>query len=107
MTQHQELAGGRWQKMSLAEQMANIGSEISRALNWQKKGNTEYQQKAVDRALELLSLSLSAGHSLARTRELARVYEAVVDYFYGDNQFGSDEGLWRRYFDPFVIALGR
>lgn len=32
--QHKELAKDRWAKMSLCEQMANIGSEVSRALNW-------------------------------------------------------------------------
>lgn len=34
---HKELAQGRWAQMPLAEQMANIGSEVSRAFNWQKK----------------------------------------------------------------------
>jgi len=28
---HKELAAGKWFKLSLAEQMANIGSEVSRA----------------------------------------------------------------------------
>lgn len=29
---HHELASGRWENMSLAEQMGNIGSEISRVI---------------------------------------------------------------------------
>ena len=37
--QHKGLATGRWAQMSLSEQMANIGSEISRALNWKRKNN--------------------------------------------------------------------
>ena len=37
--QHEGLASGGWEKLSLCEQMANIGSEVSRALNWRKKGN--------------------------------------------------------------------
>jgi hypothetical protein len=36
--QHKKLTGGRWAEMPLAEQMANVGSEVSRALNWKKKG---------------------------------------------------------------------
>ena len=32
--QHSELAAGRWAMMSLAEQMLNIGSEVSRANRW-------------------------------------------------------------------------
>ena len=30
--QHKDLAAGRWGQMSLSEQMANIGSEVERAL---------------------------------------------------------------------------
>ena len=34
---HKESASGRWIQFSLAEQMANIGSEVSRASKWQGK----------------------------------------------------------------------
>lgn len=30
--QHQELAAGRWSRLPFLEQMANIGSEVERAL---------------------------------------------------------------------------
>lgn len=102
--QHRELASGRWKEMSLSEQMANIGSEVSRALNWRKKGNPEYSQKAAVRALELLDLSLDCMESLPRLREVARLREAVVDFFFGSNEFSSSEELWRKYFDHFNYA---
>ena len=102
--QHKELASGRWKKMSLSEQMANIGSEVSRALNWRKKGNPEYSQKAAVRALELLDLSLDCAESFPRLRELARLRETVVDFFFGSNEFSSSEDLWRKYFDHFNYA---
>lgn len=102
--QHKELADGRWKGLSLVEQMANIGSEVSRALNWREKGNTEYSLKAAARALELLDLSLDCAGSYSRLRELARVREAIVDYFYGTNQFSSSDELWRQYFDHFNFA---
>lgn len=102
--QHRELAAGRWKELSLSEQMANIGSEVSRALGWRKKGNSEYCQKAAARALELLDLSLDCAESFSRLKELARLREAVVDYFYGANQFSSSEILWRKYFDHFNYA---
>ena len=103
--QHKDLAAGRWKEMSLAAQMANIGSEVSRALNWQKKGHKEYCQKAAARALELLDLSLDCAESFPTLKELARVREAMVDYFYGSNQFSSSEVLWRKYFDHFAYTL--
>jgi hypothetical protein len=102
--QHKELAAGRWRELSLSEQMANIGSEVSRALNWRKKGNTEYSRKAASRALELLDLSLDSAGSYPRLKEFARLREAVVDYFYGANEFSSSEALWRKYFDHFNYA---
>ncbi len=102
--QHKELASGRWKELSLSEQMANIGSEVSRALGWRKKGNSEYCQKAVSRALELLDLSLDCAESFSRLKELARLREAVVDYFFGSNEFSSSEILWRKYFDHFNYA---
>ena len=102
--QHKELASGRWKKLSISTQLANIGSEVSRALNWRKKGNEEYSQRAASRALELLDLSLDSTRSFPRLKELARLREAVVDYFYGTNQFSSSEVLWRKYFDHFNYA---
>ena len=99
--QHGGLAGGRWEKLSLAEQMANIGSEVGRALNWRNKGNSEYCLSAVTRALELVDLSLACGRSYPALKELARLREALVDFFLGSNVYGSSELLWRAYFDHF------
>ncbi len=103
--QHKELAQGRWAKMSFAEQMANIGSEVSRALNWQKKGRENHSESAFHRALELIDLTVPCLVEQKRwpaLKELLRVREALVDYFYGENTFGSSEILWRKYFDYFA-----
>ena len=102
--QHKELASGKWKELSLAEQMANIGSEVGRAMRWRRKGNTEFAQRAAVRALELLDLSLDAGHSYSQLKELARVREAVVDYLFGSNEFASSDALWQSYFDHFSYA---
>ncbi len=100
--QHKELSSGRWAEMSLAEQMANIGSEVSRALNWQKKGKKDLSQRAFNRALELLDMTISHIKKYSRLKELFRVREAMVDFFCGTNQFCSSELLWRKYFDHFA-----
>ena len=104
---HKELAAGRWREMSLLAQMANIGSEVSRALNWRTKGNAEYSRKAADRALELLDLTLASKYSFAQYKEITRAREVVADYFYGENIFGSTEISLRKYFDGFALALKR
>lgn len=105
--QHRELAAGRWHRLSFLEQMANIGSELERALNWRAKNNLPYAQQAFERALELLDLTLESVEGFARKKELCRVREAMVDYFYGTNQFASTEASWRRYFSPFAYAARR
>jgi len=105
--QHEDLARGRWSRMPLCEQMANIGSEVSRALNWRSKGRDDYCEKAVSRALELIDLSLATAAPFARLKELARVREAVTDYFYGSNEFSSTETSWRKYFDHYGYAVRR
>ena len=101
--QHRKLAEGRWAEMSLAEQMANIGSEVMRAISWKEKGHPEQCDAATARALELLDLSLASVGPYPRRREVARLREAVVDYFHGANTFRSSPSLWRSYFDPFNL----
>ena len=103
--QHKDLASGRWGRLSFLEQMANIGSEIERALNWRVKDNAAYSQKAFERALELLDLTLDSATVPSRLKELVRVREAIADYFVGANQFKSTEASWRRYFSPFAYAV--
>jgi len=101
---HKDLAAGRWGNLSFMEQMANIGSEVERALNWQGKGNDEYSRKAFERALELFDLTLDNTLSRARLKEVARGREALADYFAGSNQFNSTEASWRRYFSFFAYS---
>ena len=105
--QHKDLALGRWSRLSFLEQMANIGSEVERALNWRVKKNTDYAQKAFERALELIDLTLDNDKNYTHLKEVARMREAIVDYFSGANQFMSSEISWRNYFLPFTYASRR
>ncbi len=102
--QHKELAAGRWVKMTFLEQMANIGSEVSRALKWKKKENKVYCEKAIFRALELIELTIDSVKTFPRYKELARLRESLLDYFFGSNQFSSTDKLWQKYFDHFNYA---
>ena len=102
--QHKELASGRWRGMPLLEQMANIGSEVERAILWREK-KKEYSDKFIERALELIELTIADEKNAARLRELTRLREALLDYFYGDNEFHSTDHLWRNYFYFFGYAV--
>jgi len=104
--QHRDLASGRWHELSLAAQLGNIGSEISRASKWGDR-NSAVSRSAFERALELLDLTLDdARHrrSMARLRELARVRELVVDFFDGPNEYQSTAASLQKYFDQYALA---
>lgn len=103
-SQHADLAAGRWSRLTFLEQMANIGSEVERALNWRAKNNAAYAQRAFERALELMDLTLGSARSATRLKELARARETLVDFFGGANHYGSTEALWRSYFSHFTYA---
>jgi len=103
-TQHQELANGRWLKLSFVEQMANIGSEIDRAIIWKNKNNLEYSFLAFERGLELLDLSISSLKDYFRLKELLRVRETLADYFFFDNEYQATDKDWQEYFLAFNYA---
>ena len=103
--QHTGLAAGRWAEMSLAEQMLNIGSEVSRANRWKAKGNEEQCHRAADRALELLSLTIDAQRGKHDLGEFCRLYEILADCYYGDNIYQTDPAKLQRYFDIFYTAV--
>jgi hypothetical protein len=102
--QHKELAEGRWNTLSFAEQMANIGSEIERTISWRKKGRPEISARAFERALELIDLTVADAKNRPRLKELLRVREAVSDHFYFDNSYQSAPESWQRYFGSFLTA---
>lgn len=103
--QHKDLAAGSWETLLFLEQMANIGSEVERALKWQAKHNTAYCQQAFERSLELIDLTLDNVKNFPRLKELARLREAIVDYFFGTNQFKFTDESLRKYFLNFTFAV--
>lgn len=105
--QHQSLASGRWEKIPFMEQMANVGSEIERTINWKNKNKNDYSEKAFVRGLELLSLTIQDFKNKKRLKELTRLREALIDYFQFNNQFESSDQLWQKYFYAFNFAARR
>ena len=66
----------RWSQLALKEQMGHITSELRRAIVWEERADFESRQKALDRALELVQMTLSTVQS-TRRREIARLKEVV------------------------------
>ena len=103
--QHQQLANGRWQELSFFEQMANVGSEVSRTINWKEKGNQEYSRLAFERVLELLDLTIADKKNKSKMKEIVRLREVLVDYFVFNNIYQSSDKNWNDYFMAFNYAV--
>jgi len=99
---HHDLAQGRWQTLTLAEQMGNIGSEVSRAIKWQNK-NVQIFHNAIFRALELLDLTISDPRRLAGLKEITRTKEILCDSVFGENQYQTSLNDLDRYFTKFAL----
>jgi hypothetical protein len=100
---HKELADGGWQKLSLFEQLGNIGSEVGRAEKWQGKDEKIFNG-AVGRALELFDLTLEDRRWKGRLLEIARAREVFVDAISGGKEYKSSLEDLEKYFLRFAFA---
>jgi len=80
----------RWHRFSLAQQLGNIGSEITRARIAQEKGQEQSRQEALLRAIDLVNASLQDSRWTSRRRELARFQEVLGDWYAGTNVYSVD-----------------
>ena len=108
MTIHAGLASGRWGTLTLAEQLGNAGVDVGRAIRARDEHDQGRFEAALDRALELLDLTLvDPRWSGPRRREIARTREVVCDFLVGDNLYRSTPELLDNYFLAFAIAARR
>jgi len=103
---HKELAAGNWFKLSLVEQLANIGSEVSRAYKWQGKDENIFWG-AVERALELFDLTFIDRRWKGRLREIGRAKEVFCDAITGGKEYQSSLKDLDRYFLNYAFAARR
>lgn len=108
MTMHAGLAGGRWATLTLPEQLANVGSEVERAIRASETGRRDRFEPAEARALDLFDLT--AGDDRwrgARRREVLRAREEFCRLFHdGAVPPESARGL-QSYFLGFAVLARR
>ncbi len=102
-TVRKNLAAGRWQELSLMEQLGNIGGEISRAVLWRGKDENLFQQ-AIDRSLELLDFTIQDSRWSERLKEIVRARELICEAAFGENQYKTSLQDLNQYFLIFAIA---
>lgn len=101
--QHASLADGAWFALSYAEQMGNIGSEVRRALVWRGRDQKIFH-RAIDRALELIDLTIQDPRWRARLKEISQAREILRN---AALETGKDTILLEdldQYFLAFAIA---
>ncbi len=100
---HEDLVS-RWKTFSIFDQMANIGAEVGRAINWKKKNNIVQSTNAFYRGLELIDFTIDDEKNKNRLKEILQMREMLVDYFVGDNMYKSTDKEWEKYFYYFNFA---
>ncbi len=96
----------RWHNLPLAEQMANIGSEVGRVAKWQDKDNARFDG-AIKRAMELIDLTLEDPRWHSRLPELGRFKEFFCDGILGGKEYGTSLSDLENYFLPFMNLVAR
>lgn len=100
---HKQLAAGQWHSRSLVEQLANVGSDVTRAARWYGKHQQRCEQ-AFERALKLLDLTITDDRWKGRRKELTRARELLCDAMFGGATYGCDVASLDRYFFHFAMV---
>lgn len=103
---HKDLTEEKWFGLDFFTQMANVGAEIGRAINWSKK-DKDLSQAALYRGLELLDLTIEDKKNKKSLRELCRLREVIADYFCFDNIYNSTDMELNNYFYGFNYAVSK
>lgn len=103
LLQHKGLAQGGWRAFTLPEQLGNVGSEIDRAIRWEHKDKNIYEG-AIDRALELMDLTIQDSRWSRRLKEILRARECICDARDGGKEYGSSLEALNQYFLEFALA---
>jgi hypothetical protein len=95
----------RWMTLTLIEQLANVGSEVERAIRAFEMGNQTRFAGALERALELFDFTVADSRWRGpRRREVLRAREEFCRLFFDDSVPADSAAGLRRYFLAFAMA---
>ena len=77
----------RWKRFTLQQQMGHLTSEIVRARLWEDRLDHESRDRALERALELMDVTLQC-YTKSRRRELARFREIIAHLLVRSGEYG-------------------
>ena len=91
-----------WFEMPVSMQISNIGSEVSRAINWKNKGNEKRKLGFCEKAIEFLELSIEDPKNAHRVDEFMFCIEELKDYFFFFFTYGTTDEMLHKYYDVFI-----
>ena len=95
----------KWHSFSLHQQMAHVGSEISRAISLQQKNDKENTEKSVMRALELIDFIVADNRWKGRLFEILILREVICDMFFaGGSNYHTKPSFLKDYFLFFALS---
>jgi len=97
----------RWQRFSFYQQMGNIASEISRAINFKKKNEPKHLDASLLRLLELVDLTIEDEKNKLRLKELCRFKEIIGDWFCQTGVYSVNPESLKNYSMQFVLLAGK
>lgn len=94
----------RWNKMSISEQMLNIGGEIQRAVDRKEKNEDSLAKQYLSKALEWIELTKKDPKNAGRIAEINIVEDEVKDYF-EKNKYHNNKSSIMSYWNSFFTAI--
>jgi hypothetical protein len=94
----------KWARLTVLEQMGNIGSEVGRAISAERRGDKLLRDGAIARAIDLFNATSGslAGQKSPRLREVLRARDQFLSLFFDDNFAEADK--IENYFMQFALA---
>ena len=86
--------------------MANMGSEVLRALHFHGIGNEGERDRSLDRVENILRKLEQSDPSSSAAQELALLQDAFMQLRLGRPAF-REARLWESYFNPFALRVMR
>ena len=93
----------RWQSLTFYQQMGNIASEISRAIQFKNKNDMEHMNPSLLRTLELVDLTIEDTNNKSRLRELCRFKEVLADWYCQTHEYDINPESLKNYSLTFAL----
>ena len=97
----------RWSTFSLFEQMGHIGSEVSRARSWQEGNDRVSKNRCIERAFDLVDLTIADTRWRTRLKEICRFRECLADQYAETKTYFVSLHDLEQYCLEFALALRR